>query len=86
MTTPGGIYDVGMNTFGHGGRIKHTECYQCGKCRDLGFGTTLNFQTKIGTIMGEQMLSRDLYYLGTQLPIDRFLTFYYGHPDSKSTI
>ncbi|KAF8878094.1 1,3-beta-glucan synthase [Infundibulicybe gibba] len=45
-----------------------------------GFGTILNFQTKIGTGMGEQMLSREYYYLGTQLPIDRFLTFYYGHP------
>lgn len=33
-----------------------------------------------GTGMGEQMLSRECYYLGTQLPIDRFLTFYYGHP------
>ncbi|KAH8833782.1 1,3-beta-glucan synthase [Flagelloscypha sp. PMI_526] len=50
------------------------------KGRDLGFGTILNFQTKIGTGMGEQMLSREYYYLGTQLPIDRFLTFYYGHP------
>jgi len=30
--------------------------------------------------MGEQMLSREYYYLGTQLPVDRFLTFYYGHP------
>jgi 1,3-beta-glucan synthase len=29
------------NAFGHGGRIKHTECYQCGKGRDLGFGTIL---------------------------------------------
>ncbi|KAJ7598333.1 glycosyl transferase [Mycena floridula] len=71
---------VGMNAFGRGGRIKHTEYYQCGKGRDLGFGTILNFQTKIGTGMGEQMLSREYYYLGTQLPIDRFLTFYYGHP------
>jgi 1,3-beta-glucan synthase len=26
------------------------------------------------------MLSREHYYLGTQLPIDRFLMFYYGHP------
>ncbi|KAG8836814.1 1,3-beta-D-glucan synthase [Serendipita sp. 400] len=71
---------AGMNAFGRGGRIKHTEYYQCGKGRDLGFGTILNFQTKIGTGMGEQMLSREYYYLGTQLPIDRFLTFYYGHP------
>ncbi|KAG9313769.1 1,3-beta-glucan synthase component FKS1 [Chiua virens] len=71
---------AGMNAIGRGGRIKHTEYYQCGKGRDLGFGTILNFQTKIGTGMGEQMLSREYYYMGTQLPIDRFLTFYYGHP------
>jgi 1,3-beta-glucan synthase len=29
--------------------------------------------------MGEQMLSREYYYLGTQLPLDRFLSFYYAH-------
>ncbi|KAH9038054.1 1,3-beta-glucan synthase component-domain-containing protein [Lactarius pseudohatsudake] len=92
MTTRGGVSKAqkglhlnediypGMNTFGRGGRIKHTEYYQCGKGRDLGFGTILNFQTKIGTGMGEQMLSREYYYLGTQLPIDRFLAFYCGHP------
>ncbi|KAI0696362.1 1,3-beta-glucan synthase [Cytidiella melzeri] len=92
MTTRGGVSKAqkglhlnediyaGMNALGRGGRIKHTEYYQCGKGRDLGFGTILNFQTKIGTGMGEQMLSREYYYLGTQLPIDRFLTFYYGHP------
>ncbi|KAJ2514471.1 1,3-beta-D-glucan synthase, partial [Coemansia sp. RSA 1937] len=34
----------------------------------------------IGTGMGEQMLSREYYWLGTQLPMDRFLTFYYAHP------
>jgi hypothetical protein len=71
---------AGMTAFGRGGRIKHSEYYQCGKGRDMGFGTILNFQTKIGTGMGEQMLSREYYYLGTQLPMDRFLTFYYGHP------
>lgn len=71
---------AGMNAFGRGGRIKHIEYYQCGKGRDLGFGTILNFQTKIGSGMGEQMLSREYYYLGTQLPVDRFLTFFYGHP------
>lgn len=92
MTTRGGVSKAqkglhlsediyaGMNAFGRGGRIKHTEYYQCGKGRDLGFGTILNFQTKIGTGMGEQMLAREYYYLGTQLPLDRFLTFYYAHP------
>ncbi|KAK0567105.1 1,3-beta-D-glucan synthase [Tilletia horrida] len=92
MTTRGGVSKAqkglhlnediyaGMTAFGRGGRIKHMDYYQCGKGRDLGFGTILNFTTKLGNGMGEQMLSREYYYLGTQLPIDRFLTFYYGHP------
>jgi 1,3-beta-glucan synthase len=71
---------AGMTAILRGGRIKHCEYYQCGKGRDLGFGSILNFTTKIGTGMGEQMLSREYYYLGTQLPLDRFLSFYYAHP------
>ncbi|WFC97626.1 1,3-beta-glucan synthase [Malassezia yamatoensis] len=92
MTTRGGVSKAqkglhlnediyaGMMAFCRGGRIKHSEYYQCGKGRDLGFGTILNFITKLGNGMGEQILSREYYYLGTQLPVDRFLTFYYGHP------
>ncbi|KAI7886509.1 glycosyltransferase family 48 protein [Lichtheimia hyalospora FSU 10163] len=92
MTTRGGVSKAqrglhlnediyaGMNALSRGGRIKHTEYLQCGKGRDLGFCSILNFTTKIGTGMGEQMLSREYYYLGTQLPMDRFLTFYYAHP------
>ncbi|KAF7728693.1 1,3-beta-D-glucan synthase [Apophysomyces ossiformis] len=92
MTTRGGVSKAqkglhlnediyaGMNAFIRGGRIKHTEYFQCGKGRDLGFQSILNFTTKIGTGMGEQILSREYYYIGTQLPLDRFLTFYYAHP------
>ncbi|KAK5126315.1 hypothetical protein LTR85_010551 [Meristemomyces frigidus] len=92
MTTRGGVSKAqkglhlnediyaGMQAMLRGGRIKHCEYYQCGKGRDLGFGSILNFTTKIGTGMGEQMLSREYYYLGTQLPLDRFLSFYYAHP------
>lgn len=92
MTTRGGVSKAqkglhlnediyaGMTAVLRGGRIKHCEYYQCGKGRDLGFGSILNFTTKIGTGMGEQMLSREYYYLGTQLPLDRFLSFYYAHP------
>ncbi|WEJ94018.1 1,3-beta-D-glucan synthase [Yamadazyma tenuis] len=71
---------AGMNAMLRGGRIKHCEYYQCGKGRDMGFGSILNFTTKIGAGMGEQMLSREYYYLSTQLPLDRFLSFYFGHP------
>ncbi|TID29798.1 hypothetical protein CANINC_001613 [Pichia inconspicua] len=70
---------AGMTALCRGGRIKHCEYYQCGKGRDLGFGSILNFTTKIGAGMGEQMLSREYYYLGTQLPLDRFFSFYYAH-------
>ncbi|QLG72951.1 hypothetical protein HG535_0E00350 [Zygotorulaspora mrakii] len=92
MTTRGGLSKAqkglhlnedifaGMNALCRGGRIKHSDYYQCGKGRDLGFGTILNFTTKIGAGMGEQLLSREYYYLGTQLPIDRFLSFFYAHP------
>lgn len=91
MTTRGGVSKAqkglhlnedifaGMNAILRGGRIKHCEYFQCGKGRDLGFGSILNFTTKIGTGMGEQLLSREYYYLGTQLPLDRFLSFYYAH-------
>ena len=71
---------AGMTAMLRGGKIKHCEYYQCGKGRDMGFGSILNFTTKIGAGMGEQMLSREYYYLSTQLPLDRFLSFYYGHP------
>ncbi|WBW74872.1 cell wall and secondary septum 1,6 branched 1,3-beta-glucan synthase catalytic subunit Bgs4 [Schizosaccharomyces osmophilus] len=92
MTTRGGVSKAqkglhvnediyaGMTALLRGGRIKHCEYFQCGKGRDLGFGSILNFNTKVGTGMGEQMLSREYYYLGTQLPLDRFLSFYFAHP------
>lgn len=71
---------AGMNAICRGGRIKHCDYYQCGKGRDLGFNSILNFTTKIGGGMGEQLLSREYYYIGTQMPLDRFLSFYYAHP------
>lgn len=71
---------AGMNAMMRGGIIKHTEYVQFGKGRDLGFRSILGFASKIGSGMGEQMLSREQYYLGTNLPLDRLLTFYYAHP------
>ncbi|CUM66040.1 uncharacterized protein PRCAT00003694001 [Priceomyces carsonii] len=92
MTTRGGVSKAqkglnlnediyaGMNALQRGGRIKHCEYIQCGKGRDLGFESILNFTTKIGAGMGEQMLSREYFYLSSELPLDRFLSFYYAHP------
>ena len=92
MTTRGGISKgqrglhlnediyAGMTAVLRGGRIRHSEYLQCGKGRDLGFVSILNFTSKIGAGMGEQILSREYYYMGTQLPIDRFTSFYFAHP------
>lgn len=70
---------AGMNAICRGGSIKHIDYYQCGKGRDLGFGTIVNFTTKIGAGMGEQVISREHFQMGTTLPTDRFLSFYYAH-------
>lgn len=92
MTTRGGISKAtkglhlsedifaGINSFSRGGRIKHCEYIQCSKGRDIGLDSILHFTTKTSTGMGEQNLSREYYYLGTQLALDRFLTFFYAHP------
>ncbi|CAB4427549.1 unnamed protein product [Rhizophagus irregularis] len=53
-----------------GGRIKHCEYIQCSKGRDIGLDSILHFTTKTSTGMGEQNLSREYYYLGTQLALD----------------
>lgn len=91
MTTRGGVSKAqkglhlnediyaGMTAVTRGGRVKHCEYIQCGKGRDLGFILILNFTTKIGAGMGEQLLSREYFYLGTLLSLDRFLSFYYAH-------
>ncbi|RIA87344.1 Glycosyltransferase Family 48 protein [Glomus cerebriforme] len=92
MTTRGGISKgqkglhlsediyAGINSFIRGGHIKQCDYIQCGKGRDLGFESILHFTTKTSMGMGEQILSREYYYLGTQLALDRLLTFYYAHP------
>lgn len=70
---------AGMNAIARGGRIKHADYFQCGKGRDLGFNTILNFTSKIGAGMAEQTLSREQFYFGTRLPTDRLFSFFYAH-------
>ena len=59
MTTRGGISKAqrglhlnediyaGITATCRGGRIKHSDYYQCGKGRDLGFQSIVNFTKKI---------------------------------------
>ncbi|KAF8870015.1 1,3-beta-glucan synthase component-domain-containing protein [Gymnopilus junonius] len=64
--------------FGREGEIEHTAAlvvhYQCSTDRDLGFGTILNFQTKIGLgrIWGEQLSSEQYvgYFVGAVVYFD----------------
>lgn len=91
MTTRGGVSKAqkglhlnediyaGMNAILRGGRIKHCEYVQCGKGRDLGFNSVLSFNAKIGAGMGEQLVSREYFYLSSILPADRFFSFFYAH-------
>ncbi|KAI6167030.1 glycosyltransferase family 48 protein [Pisolithus thermaeus] len=77
MTTRGGVSKAqkglhlnedifaGMNAFGRGGRIKHSEYYQCGKAVILASERFSTFRRRLAL---------------EWLPVDRFLTFYYGHP------
>ncbi|KAK3810419.1 MAG: putative 1,3-beta-D-glucan synthase subunit [Linnemannia elongata] len=92
MTTRGGVSKAqkslhlnediyaGMTAFNRGGPHQALRILPVRQGPRSRFGSILNFNTTIGTGMGEQMLSREYYYLGTQLPLDRFLTFYYAHP------
>lgn len=88
MTTRGGLSKAqrglhlnediyaGMNAICRGGKIKHSDYYQCGKGRDLGFGSILNFTTKIGAGMGEQLLSRSTIIWGHNFPWIDFYRFF----------
>ena len=70
---------AGMNAILRGGKIGHVEYYQCGKGRDLGLVSILGFVSKIGSGMGEQMLSREQFSMCLHLPIDYLWTFYFAH-------
>ncbi|VVB07526.1 unnamed protein product, partial [Arabis nemorensis] len=67
----------GFNSTLRGGRITHHEYIQVGKGRDVGLHQISMFEAKISNGSGEQILSRDMYRLGTQLGFIRMLSLYF---------
>ena len=61
-----------------GGKICHRDYVQCGKGRDVGFHQIYLFEAKLAAGAAEQLLSRDMYRLGSRLDWFRLQSFYYG--------
>ncbi|KAJ3098581.1 1,3-beta-D-glucan synthase [Phlyctochytrium planicorne] len=71
---------AGMMVFMRGGTNKHAEYMQVGKGKDLGINSVMGYFSKLAMGMSEQILSREQYRIGTALPLDRCLTFFFANP------
>ncbi|KAJ3105499.1 1,3-beta-D-glucan synthase [Phlyctochytrium bullatum] len=71
---------AGMMVFMRGGVNKHAEYMQVGKGKDLGINSVMGYFSKLAMGMSEQILSREQYRIGTGLPLDRCLTFFFANP------
>lgn len=68
---------AGFNCTLRGGNVTHHEYIQVGKGRDVGLNQISNFEAKVASGNGEQVLSRDVYRLGHRLDFFRMLSFFY---------
>lgn len=71
---------AGYNHVLRGGRVKFKEYISVGKGRDMGFDSINSFESKVSSGNGEQVMSRDVYRLGTQFDFFRLLAFYHSGP------
>ena len=71
---------AGYNHVLRGGKVKFKEFISCGKGRDMGFDSINAFESKVSGGNGEQVMSRDVYRLGTQFDFFRLLGFYHSGP------
>lgn len=71
---------AGYNHVIRGGKVKFKEFISCGKGRDMGFDSINAFESKVSGGNGEQVMSRDVYRLGTQFDFFRLLGFYHSGP------
>ena len=71
---------AGYNHTVRGGKVKFKEYISCGKGRDMGFDSINSFESKVSGGNGEQVMSRDVYRLGTQFDFFRLLGFYHSGP------
>lgn len=71
---------AGYNHTIRGGKVKFKEYISCGKGRDMGFDSINSFESKVSGGNGEQVMSRDVFRLGTQFDFFRLLGFYHSGP------
>ena len=66
----------GMNVLQRGGIIDHVAFISCGKGREVSFDGNNQFNKKIATGNGMQLLSRDFYRLARSMGILRCMSFF----------
>ncbi|KAJ3191805.1 hypothetical protein HK101_007404 [Irineochytrium annulatum] len=71
---------AGMMVFMRGGVNKHAEYMQVGKGKDLGVNSVMGYFSKLAMGMSEQVMSREQHRIGTALPFDRLMTFFFANP------
>ena len=71
---------AGYNHTIRGGKVKFKEFISVGKGRDMGFDSINSFESKVSGGNGEQVMSRDVFRLGTQFDFFRLLGFYHSGP------
>ncbi|CAK9328067.1 unnamed protein product [Citrullus colocynthis] len=68
---------AGFNSTLRQGNVTHHEYIQVGKGRDVGFNQITLFERKLAGGNGEQVLSRDVYWLGQLFDFFRMMSFYF---------
>ncbi|KAG2500438.1 hypothetical protein HYH03_002006 [Edaphochlamys debaryana] len=70
----------GYNALKRGGLSKYVSYISVGKGRDMGLDSILGFEGKISKGCGEQLMSRDVRFLGCHMDFFRSLSFYCTGP------
>eukprot|EP00898_Chlorokybus_atmophyticus_P000956 jgi/Chlat1/1861/Chrsp141S02179 len=68
---------AGFNSTLRGGLVTHHEYIQCGKGRDVGLNQITNFEAKVSSGNGEQVLTRDVFRISRNTDFFRMLSFYH---------
>ncbi|KAG2500461.1 hypothetical protein HYH03_002028 [Edaphochlamys debaryana] len=70
----------GYNALKRGGLSKYVSYISVGKGRDMGLDSILGFEGKISKGCGEQLMSRDVRFLGCNMDFFRAMSFYCTGP------
>ncbi|PHJ25323.1 beta-glucan synthase component protein [Cystoisospora suis] len=71
---------AGFNCTARGYSVRHVDYMQCGKGRDVGLQQVVMFEKKIAGGNAEQMLSRDVFRMASNMDFFRLLSMYFSGP------